>query len=283
MTGFIYHIPKYGGAANYEAIKIRFPQLAEQFGQISFDSRKITGGPSGENGMIFSMKGRLKGTADKGLRYEPEKQTWQKTKEGFWVGYWNEFKPTPEDLQRPAIQGGYKVPLNDGEQWIIPIIRQVETQGSALPEGMTMDAEGEIVFQPLEPYVEITQMADRVWRQALIDTGIDLDSEGEPLPEGEKSESIVGDFEPMSVADRWKFVITGFTMNYFVGETEIAMLKVVTFNPGLDQGNINTICTSMIDIQSVLGVMAALASASKKNGEDATTPLGSSTSNGDGD
>ena len=282
MTGFIYHIPLYGGSANYEAIKNRYPQLAEQFGQISFDSRGVTGGPSGKNGMIFSMKGRLKGNADIGLRYEPKAQTWQKTKEGFWVGYWNDHKPTPADLQRNTIQGGYKIALNDGNQWIIPIIRQVETQGSALPEVMTMNAEGEIIFQPLEKYVEVTQMAERVWRQALIDSGIDLHPDGEVVEEGEEPSSVVGEFEPMSVEDRWKFVITGFTMNYYVGEAEIAMLKVVTFNPGLDQGNINSICKSMIDIQSVLGVMAAL-EAAKKNDEDVSTPLGSVTSNGDGD
>lgn len=282
MTGFIYHIPKYSGTADYAAIKIRYPELAEQFGQISFDSRKVTGGPSGENGMIFSMMGRLKGTADVGLRYQPKDQTWQKTKEGYWVGYWNEHKPEPEDLQRATIQAGYKINLADGNDWIIPIIRQVETQGSALPEVMTMDGEGEIIFQPLEKYVEVTQMADRVWRQALIDNGIDMNEDGEIAEEGE-SVSVVGDFEPMSTRDRWKFVITGFAMNYFVGQTEIAMLKIVTFNPGLDQGNINSICTAMIDINSVIGVLAAFAAGAKKNVKDASTPLGSVTSNGDGD
>lgn len=275
MSGFIYHIPGYNGTIDHSSIQRHCPNLAEQFGVISFDSRKVSVGPSGQAGVIFCMTGRLTAKDGQRLRYEQKNQTWQKTKDGYWIGYWNGDLPNPLALQRPAIMAGYLLQLNDGNQWAIPIIRHVETGGSALPEVMTYNSDGVVVFEPMAKYAELTHLADRVWRQALIDSGIDATDDSQ-----EGDDSVVGEFEPMSTEDRWKFATKGLAMNYFIGEAEIAILKIITFNPELDQGNINSICKAMIDINSVIGVMKAL-DAAKKNESDVTTQSGSDTSNGD--
>lgn len=54
--------------------------------------------------------------------YRPDAQTWlepQSADQPYRVGLWPE-RPTPADLERPRPFDGYRVPLGDGNPWIVP-------------------------------------------------------------------------------------------------------------------------------------------------------------------
>ena len=69
-----------------------------------------------------------------GFGYDPEKQTWipavangpdGEGRGRYWVGFWNDSPPTPEDSQRPYAHAGPLVELGDGNSWRIPEIDQL--------------------------------------------------------------------------------------------------------------------------------------------------------------
>jgi len=67
------------------------------------------------------------------LGYRPEAQTWlPAVKCGdlaagrYWVGFWNDSPPTPADLQRPYRQAGIRVALGDGNEWLLPMAKELD-------------------------------------------------------------------------------------------------------------------------------------------------------------
>ena len=74
----------------------------------------VSQGPNGSSGIILAW---FK-PSEPLIGFQPSKQTWEDTGEGYWLGYWNGKEPTEQDLRRPDAQKGEWVQMGD-EKWII--------------------------------------------------------------------------------------------------------------------------------------------------------------------
>jgi hypothetical protein len=117
----------------------------------SIENRQTTGNsPSGKAGSVLAEDARHQG---KTIGYYPDKQTWRKLPnvEGrpeLWVGYWNDAKPGPEDLERkPMLPGEVSMMLGDGKRWVIPTLTEFDDamKGECqLPAPLEYDDEGNL-------------------------------------------------------------------------------------------------------------------------------------------
>jgi hypothetical protein len=94
----------------------------------SAECREInSASPSGKPGVVFADPKRHSGRA---AGYHADAQTWRKLPivEGrpeIWVGYWNDAKPGPEDLERqPMLAADVAIRLADGNSWQVPKVRE---------------------------------------------------------------------------------------------------------------------------------------------------------------
>lgn len=99
-------------------------------------------GPEEQKGVLISWTT----AGDTVTGYFPDKQTWIPAvpKDGleakrYWVGIWNDKRPTPKDLKRPYAKPGRHVVLNDGHEWLIPTARE-------LPNEMILADDGSFKF-----------------------------------------------------------------------------------------------------------------------------------------
>jgi hypothetical protein len=114
---------------------------------------------TGSQGYVFGDPARQGGKA---VGMYADEQTWRKlpTVEGrpeLWVGYYNEAKPTPSDLQREKLLRGPKIRLADDNAWQIPIVRRFDDAAqrweSELPAYLDYDDVGKLITgAPLREY-----------------------------------------------------------------------------------------------------------------------------------
>jgi hypothetical protein len=88
-----------------------------------FDTMQCAAGPTGSSGVLFGWLDPVQNR----LVYEPEKQTWipslaegDRPAGAYWVGVWNESKPTETDVRRPEFRKGVWVTMADGTRWQFP-------------------------------------------------------------------------------------------------------------------------------------------------------------------
>ena len=144
MAGFLYFIPEQVEPPELE--KLRAGGLAYAF-EKSPTYREVKGaGPSGVPGMILAADA---GEGTELIGFYPARQTWRKHPAGkAWVGYWNDHRPEPTDLQRRDLLTGHMVRLGDGHEWLIPCARRWVDQGgdlrwrNALPHALGVDDDG---------------------------------------------------------------------------------------------------------------------------------------------
>lgn len=119
-------------------------------GEISRDCSlfEITGtGPGGHSGVLLCAL-PTNGDAPDRLGYHPAQQTWEEFREfgqpehAYWVGTDKEHPPTPADLERKTIHGGYKIKLA-GHEWEVPVIRN-PAGGTGLPTAWKAGAGGTV-------------------------------------------------------------------------------------------------------------------------------------------
>jgi hypothetical protein len=106
-----------------------------------------TNSPSGRPGNIFADTTRHEG---KRAGYFPDQQSWSKLPQAdLWVGYWNDAKPGPGDLERPKQLRGIQLMLADGGAWNIPVVRSFDGEAnewrSELPSAWVCDENGNLV------------------------------------------------------------------------------------------------------------------------------------------
>lgn len=114
---------------------------------------------TGSQGYVFCDPARHGGKA---VGMYADQQTWRKMPnvEGrpeLWVGYYNEAKPTPSDLQREKLLRGPKIKLAEGNAWQIPIVRRFDDAAqrweSELPAYLDYDDAGKLITgKPLKEY-----------------------------------------------------------------------------------------------------------------------------------
>lgn len=125
--------------------------LGYAFGSQTAQYREvIAAGPSGTTGLVGSL------SADR-LGYFVERQTWiphptaKFNDTAVWVGVENDYRPKPEQLERPNVLTGKDIELQDGNLWHAPLIRTyiepdeaLQTPGGyavTLPRSMGVDSE----------------------------------------------------------------------------------------------------------------------------------------------
>jgi len=147
-------------------------------------------GPEDQHGILVSWP--TTGDADTG--YKPEVQTWVPAvpSEGlaakrYWVGIWNDKKPTPQNLKRPYPYPGVHVALNDGNEWTVPIAKE-------LPNELKLADDGSVKFVVQRQYHD-------VWAEAFAWA----DKFGKEGPDGE--------FE---WGDLYQYILKVYKLNYMI-------------------------------------------------------------------
>ena len=157
------------------------PAIAKQIPLERYAEKQVESGPNGQGGIL--MGSAESGRSHAELRYDKGKQTWQQCHGSeLWVGFWNDKKPTPEQLQKPKQLDGPELQLCDGQRWKVPILRRYLDSGEgvavlpceSVPQTIRQDPEsGKFVYgQVLPEYQDIWmaghQFAEE-WLHALVD------------------------------------------------------------------------------------------------------------------
>lgn len=117
-------------------------------------------GPGAQGGALVTIDGSTP-------KYDAEKQIWRKGLNGkYWVGYWNDKKPTPDDLLREKSLSGQSVTLLDENDWTIPVcvpnIFGSEGNGITLPQEYDLDDNGTLIARTHRMYAPL---AERCYKQ----------------------------------------------------------------------------------------------------------------------
>lgn len=143
-------------------------------------------GPDEGVGQLFYVA-HLASTKRAIVSYVPQEQIWRPASQHgdrvfgrYWIGFWKEDRPLPEELQRDRISDGFPVALGDGREWVIPI-------AEFLPKRLTFDTvtgrEKEVVA---DCYREFTEKANQIFESFVSNDLVQI-VEGEHtvrIPEG---------------------------------------------------------------------------------------------------
>jgi hypothetical protein len=101
---------------------------------------------------VVNPQGESLGSKQAHCKYLPEQQTWLEFS-SYYIGYWNNDKPRPVDLQRGEVWG-MEQEMGDGQEWTIPIVPISFPMAYVLaPDGSTYKRISEKAY-PLLPLVE---------------------------------------------------------------------------------------------------------------------------------
>jgi len=211
--------------------------------------RYITQGPSGEDCTLI-----MAGDEASLLYYKPAEQTWQKGINGkYWVGFYNNDRPTEPALRRTKQLAGHLIELNDGKKWLIPIAR-IPACGSALPQALILGSKGEVFAKELPQYAMFGAKVETLWEDFKVENKL---KEGTPQ---------------LTITERMQLVIEAIAWNYHAGPDEVNALKLLT------TANLNEALEAILDVPTLLEIIEEN---EKKN--LAGISDGSSSSSGDGD
>lgn len=133
-------------------------------------------------------------------------QTWKKAGE-YWIGYWNDDKPTPASLKRPNQLGGKEIDSRVG-RWLVPTAISFD------------EADGELFSQHhLSRYVSFDDDGEPIYG--------DVEAQFAPLYEIAMN-WVNSNEEPWSLAQLWKCAGQVLSFNYRAGFHELCMLDVLT-------------------------------------------------------
>jgi len=198
MAGLLYYLP---------ATMKQSPEsfLQERLGFTgAIKHRGVAGkGPDSGAGVIFAIDA----TAPKPLGYFSDRQTWEKAPAQDWyIGRMNDEPPTPAELARTEFHPGHIVRLNDGNDWIAPVVR-LASGDINLPSALKLNDEGALTPKPLARYEAIIAVASEVWKDM------------ERLAQGEDTSSIETDFD---------YGIQALALNYHLAAEEVSFLELLT-------------------------------------------------------
>ncbi len=168
-------------------------------------------GPGGEAGQLFYVE--QPGSPRRPLvSVDLATQTWtEASRDGekppgrYWLGYWTDDPPAPDDLQRPTLIDGQLVELCDGRQWAIPV-------ADFLPKRLTFDREtGEETEVVATKHEAFTVEANRLFEHFL----------SEDLVKVVEGEHVV------SVPNGLRFAIDALAVNYRVNRDLVDMLGLI--------------------------------------------------------
>jgi hypothetical protein len=148
----------------------------------------------------------------------PDKQTWRKIPgKEIWVGFFNDARPTPDDLGREEQHDGHFVTLNDGNEWLVLAIRQWSIENGELvwsygvPQVSQLDDDGVWSPGPIQNCFEPIWKVACDWDDAkVIAFDEEDDSPGTPFSAGIDA------------------AVMALAVNYVVGPAECALLDLFT-------------------------------------------------------
>lgn len=236
MAGFIYYRPGPGLMNISEARKIGLGY--------AFDGGTPAGandifGPDGGRGAIFADSKRI---GQQSITYAPKVQTWRKLPEinNVWAGFYNDFRPTPLDLERPSFLDGKTIQLADGHSWTIPVVRRFnESVGFAdnLPRSIDLDENGKWIYGP------IVQKHSALWAAV----GKFLDNLFDAIGKAKETDGTNEIETEYTISDELDTVALLLGANYVVSKAEIAALGLL-----VDDGMIFEILKIAADWQTFI-------------------------------
>lgn len=185
---------------------------------------EVLTGPDKRSGMLAGwMGGRTRQIA-----YRPDQQTWTPAVafDGmpagrYWIGFWNDSPPTPEDLQRDYAYPGAKVRLGDERQWLLP-------RAYELPAEMIRADDGTWKYETQRKF-HAFRLESLDWHRRLMDA--------------EEGESI-----------RWapvaEFVERALAINYRITPEVVNQLRLFTTS---EAGTVSTAFAALMEITRQTG------------------------------
>ncbi len=215
MNGFIYYVNDPGRQ------QLTLDELQAWGLGYAFDERPTFrgchSGPDDGQGLTFADS-RIGG-----LGYAPDGQTWRKIPPALLadeappihVGYFNERRPGPADLERRRTLAGHLVELGDGEKWLCPAAIAVDEDAEEfnpqgrLPAVSDVDENGKwqtsaVRAELAELWTIATTFFDRFMAGVEVEGGIKFDFDG--IHES---------------------AVAAITANYRIGPIECAMLRLL--------------------------------------------------------
>jgi hypothetical protein len=245
MSGFLYYVP--------ESPQIKLARLRELGLGYAFDSQppqtQVARGPDGRPGAVLAGHGCPPHLAK---FYAPDdakrKQRWVPLYTGVqsaecgvqsgeaasppaaWVGMYDDARPTPADLVRPAPISGESVAADDGSQWLVPHARRFEMieddpelpilWAANLPRRLTLTATG-------WESGDVKPRYQRLWQLACayldaVQSAMDAEPE-EPIENQPAGQPRIVRFE-FQEADN--LAVLALCTNYHVAHAELELLQV---------------------------------------------------------
>lgn len=156
MANFLYYLP---GASKLPKDTIATDLGLERvLGDVKgFQTCGCEKGPDGGAGVTFRPSGT--DTPEAPTLYRPSEQSWFKAENGlYWLGFYNEQRPTPAELERETELRVWPVRLADGNEWNIPVAMYFTEP--VLPKVYGADPEtGKRIEKDRPGYLEFSKLA----------------------------------------------------------------------------------------------------------------------------
>lgn len=231
MAGFLYFIP--GGGGGIKIDDIRSKGLGYAFDD-TFAHCEVMKGPASDSGpgvcvapTVFSETGGVVG-------YYKDKQIWTKIPgSDVWAGYIKDAPPIPADLAKREMVPGHWVELTDGNRWLCPVARQMDTLAGgtptwsiALPGVVTANEKGEWETTDVVPKYQALWKVAQDWYDQII-VGIEQTKEQDKITFG--------------FSDGYDAALIAISTNYRLGKAEASILHL------FDTGTPTKILGALID------------------------------------
>lgn len=222
MAGFIYFVPN---ARAKDPAVARLGEIGRPTSMIGEALVRITErGPNDQPGALAAADTGPRGKQARSL-YMPDEQTWVRAPGAdWWLGYWNDRPPCPEDLERARLKPGHKVALADGNKWTLPVARALSGR-PAVPQVVRVNDGGAKVLDVVAADRALWERALAFWDewQALADTAEQQSDIDSYTWVGRKDGVVV-----ISIDNCFDAAVELLAINYRVGEAEISALELLT-------------------------------------------------------
>jgi len=191
-------------------------------------------GPAGEPGHVVSLDAPHGRPAAEAGYLPSQGQTWVPcASRAWWLGWYADALPRPEDLLRPDPLRGHLVELGDGHFWLVPVALRVDLADQrysfVLPQAMDLDEEGNWTTEPLAEVEGFATRIEKVWREYLAYCQAPDQCEIDGM--------------------RWlNTAVEGLALNYCVSRWEVAKRALGL----LTNRNIEGIIAALLDIPTLL-------------------------------
>lgn len=222
MSGFLYFIPSIKQA---DSELIDGLGLSDRLPGGHVEQRSVSQGPDGNAGILLAYSGVV--------LYKPEDQTWSECKgQGHWLGYETANPPMPKDVLREDALAGHLCDLGDGNKWLIPVCRAIQT-GAFFERGIeyALNESGKFEEQIRPDFLALSKDVEVLY-SAFSEQYLDQEIEVEDAD----------DFDQFDACER------ALALNYRLTKWEINALRLFT------REALILIAQAMIDVPTVIEI-----------------------------